>query len=101
MNTNLEYFKTFYYVARCGSISAAAQQLFISQPAVSQIIKHLENDLGSSLFFRTTKGVRLTRKGKSSSPMWPRGTIALSRRKRCSSRCWTWNRGKSASVPAT
>lgn len=51
MNTNLEYFKTFYYVARCGSISAAAQQLFISQPAVSQIIKHLENDLGSSPVF--------------------------------------------------
>ena len=64
MNTNLEYFKTFYYVARCGSISAAAQQLFISQPAVSQIIKHLENDLGSSLFFRTTKGVRLTPEGE-------------------------------------
>lgn len=64
MNTNLEYYKTFYYVAKCGSISGAAQQLFISQPAVSQIIKHLETDLGSSLFFRTTKGVRLTPEGE-------------------------------------
>lgn len=61
---NLEYYKVFYYVAKLGSITLAAEELFISQPAVSQTIKQLENVLGGSLFFRTSKGVRLTPEGE-------------------------------------
>jgi len=61
---NLEYYRVFNYVAKLGSITLAAEELFISQPAVSQAIKHLENTLGGSLFFRTPKGVRLTPEGE-------------------------------------
>ena len=39
---NLELYKTFYYVAKAGSITAAAQQLSLTQPAVSQSMKQLE-----------------------------------------------------------
>ncbi|MDQ9824823.1 LysR family transcriptional regulator, partial [Acinetobacter sp. 163] len=38
--------------------------LSISQPAVSQAVKHLESDLGCPLFVRTSKGVRLTKEGE-------------------------------------
>lgn len=64
MNINLEYYKIFYYVAKLGGITIAAQQLCISQPAVSQAIKQLEKNLGSSLFIRTPKGVILTKEGQ-------------------------------------
>ena len=42
MDINLEYYKIFYYVAGSQSITLAAEQLAISQPAVSQAVKHLE-----------------------------------------------------------
>lgn len=64
MNINLELYKTFYYIAKTGSISNAAKELFISQPAVSQSIKQLEESLGGKLFFRTTKGITLTKEGE-------------------------------------
>lgn len=64
MNINLEYYKIFYYVARAGGITLAAQELSISQPAVSQAIKHLEEGIGMPLFLRTGKGVRLTGAGQ-------------------------------------
>ena len=50
---NLELYRVFYTVAKCGSLTKAAQELFISQPAVSQAIKSMENQLGVSLFNRT------------------------------------------------
>ena len=56
---NLELYKTFYYVAKAGSITAAAQQLSLTQPAVSQSMKQLEAQLNVSLFQRTAKGIRL------------------------------------------
>ena len=61
---NLEYYRVFYYVAKLGSITMAAEELFISQPAVSQAVRHLEDTLGGSLFLRTPKGVRLTPEGE-------------------------------------
>jgi len=61
---NLEYYKAFYYVARAGSVSRAAKELSISQPAVSQAIKQLENFLGVELFQRASRGVRLTGEGQ-------------------------------------
>lgn len=61
---NFEYYKVFYFVAKLNSITHAAEELFISQPAVSQIIKQLENSLGGNLFYRTSKGVRLTPEGE-------------------------------------
>ncbi len=60
---NLELYRVFYTVARCGSLTKAAEELFISQPAVSQAIKQLENQLGTALFNRTHKGMELTAQG--------------------------------------
>jgi len=64
MNINLEYYKIFYYVTKYGSFTGAAEELCVSQPAISQGIKLLENNLGSSLFIRTQKGVKLTPEGE-------------------------------------
>ena len=64
MNINFEYYKIFYHVAKASSISAAARELCISQPAVSQAIKALEQAIGIELFIRTKKGVSLTNAGE-------------------------------------
>lgn len=64
MVSNLEYFKVFYYTAKLGSVTGAAKELSISQPAVSQSLKQLEHSLGVSLFQRASKGIRLTGEGK-------------------------------------
>lgn len=64
MNINFELYKVFYEVANAGSISKGAENLMISQPAVSQSIQTLENELGGKLFVRTPKGVILTNEGK-------------------------------------
>ncbi len=60
---NLELYRVFYMVAKCGSLTKAAEELYISQPAVSQSIKQLENQLGVSLFNRTHRGMELSEKG--------------------------------------
>ncbi|MDD4125033.1 MAG: LysR family transcriptional regulator [Eubacteriales bacterium] len=64
MNESLERYRIFYYTALCGNITAAAEKLYVSQPAVSQSIKQLERSLGCALFVRTSKGVTLTAEGK-------------------------------------
>ncbi len=63
MKTNLELYKTFYYVAKSGSITRAANELIVSQPAVSKAIKTLESDLDTELFNRNKDGVTLTDAG--------------------------------------
>ncbi|QNK56875.1 LysR family transcriptional regulator [Paenibacillus sp. PAMC21692] len=60
---NLEWYRVFYWIARTGSLTKAALRLHITQPAVSQTIKQLENALGGPLFFRTSRGVTLTNEG--------------------------------------
>ena len=64
MYINFELYRVFYQVARSGSITKAAGELFISQPAVSQSIKQLETLLGGRLFLRTGRGMELTSEGK-------------------------------------
>ena len=64
MNINLDLYRIFYVIAKSGSISAAAETLFISQPAITFQIKKLEDQLGISLFTRTKHGVILTDEGK-------------------------------------
>ena len=64
MKTNLELYKTFYYVAKNESITAAANELMISQPAVSKAIKVLERDLNTTLFNRKKDGVTLNNAGE-------------------------------------
>ncbi len=64
MNINFEWYRVFVCVAECGNITAAAERLYISQPAVSQIIRQLEDALHCELFLRTPRGVRLTAEGE-------------------------------------
>lgn len=60
---NLDLYRVFYTVAKCGSLTRAAEELYISQPAVSQSVKQLENQLGVSLFNRTHRGMELSAQG--------------------------------------
>ena len=60
---NLELYRVFYTVAKCGSLTKAAEELYISQPAVSQAIKQLESQLGGKLFNRTHRGMELSETG--------------------------------------
>lgn len=64
MDISLEAYRIFYYIGKCGSITSAATALSISQPAVSQGLKQLEESVGTPLFVRTPKGVRFTAEGK-------------------------------------
>lgn len=61
---SLDSYKIFCTVIKTGNMSAAAKELYISQPAVSMAIKQLEEKLGSPLLIRTTKGVRPTPEGE-------------------------------------
>lgn len=60
----LDLYNIFFQVARLGSFSKAAEELYMSQPAVSQNIAQLENHLQVRLFTRTRKGVFLTQEGE-------------------------------------
>ena len=60
---NLDLYRVFYTVAKCGSLTRAAEELYISRPAVSQSVKQLENQLGVSLFKRTHRGMELSDNG--------------------------------------
>lgn len=63
MKTKLDYYKIFYETARHSSFSTAAQHLYISQSAISQCIRQLEQDLNTKLFVRSRRGVSLTKEG--------------------------------------
>jgi len=63
MDIHLDLYRIFREVARCGSISRAAERLFVSQSAVSQAIMQLENQIGGRLFDRGVRGVTLTTEG--------------------------------------
>lgn len=63
-NINLELYKAFYCVAKNKNITRTAEELLISQPALTQTIKKLEDQIGYKLFFRTKKGMELTEEGE-------------------------------------
>ncbi|MCM3785702.1 LysR family transcriptional regulator [Neobacillus mesonae] len=64
MDINLEWYRVFYQVAKTGSLTGAAAELHITQPAVSHTLKQMEEKFGGALFFRTSRGVQLTTEGK-------------------------------------
>lgn len=64
MNIDIEFYKVFCVIAENGSFSKAAEKLYISQPAITQTIKKLEEQLGGKLFYRNNNGVVLTEEGK-------------------------------------
>ncbi|MFJ8076876.1 LysR family transcriptional regulator [Streptomyces sp. NPDC096176] len=58
------HIKTFHEVVRTGSYSAAARALGYTQPAITQQMKALERDVGTPLFIRVGRGMRLTEAGE-------------------------------------
>lgn len=62
---NIDDLYVFTYVARLGSISDTATALHLSQPAVTQIVRRLETQLGLTLFIRSRQGTTLTTAGES------------------------------------
>lgn len=64
MSIRLELYRVFDKVAKCKSFSKAARELYMTQPAVSQAIMQLEDELKIRLFTRTPRGVILTNEGK-------------------------------------
>ena len=64
MDINYELYKMFNKVAKAGSFTKVAEECFISQSAVTQAMKKLENQLGGTLFIRSKQGVTLTPEGQ-------------------------------------
>lgn len=64
MAVNYEYYRIFYYVARYRNLTRAAEALFSSQPNVTRVMNHLEQELGCRLLNRTNKGIVLTAEGE-------------------------------------
>ena len=64
MDIDLELYRAFFVVAKHKHMTKASEELHISQPAISQSIKKLEEQLGGKLFLRSNKGMELTEEGK-------------------------------------
>lgn len=64
MLISFDSYKVFYITAKNKSITAAAKELYVTQPSVTHCIQKLEEDLGCTLFIRGKKGVKLTSEGK-------------------------------------
>lgn len=60
----LQQLKYAVTVAECGTISAAAEKLFISQPSLTTAIRELESEMGVTKFSRTNRGVIVSREGE-------------------------------------
>ena len=60
----LEQLEIFVAVARCGSFSAAAKQLYISHSSTSRAVSALEDELGVRLFYRGNRVNGLTAAGE-------------------------------------
>ncbi|WP_221328285.1 LysR family transcriptional regulator [Actinoplanes sp. L3-i22] len=60
---DLREFRVFLAIAEQGSVSGAARRLRVSQPAVSQTVAALEQQVGAELLIRTSTGVQLTEAG--------------------------------------
>ena len=56
--------RTFVTVVDEGNITKAAEKLFVSQPALSYRLRHLEDSVGYSLLLRPTEGIALTPPGE-------------------------------------
>ena len=61
---SLAQIRYFVTVAEEGNVGRAAQRLYVAQPAVSRQIRALEDELGTPLFARTTRGMALLPPGQ-------------------------------------
>lgn len=64
MYISYDYYRIFYYVAKCGNITQAAKILLNNQPNLTRAIKTLESELGCPLFIRNNRGMKLTPEGE-------------------------------------
>lgn len=60
----IKHLQYFIIVTQVGSFTGAADQLYITQPAISRIIKSLEKEVGMPLFIRSRKKLTLTDAGR-------------------------------------
>src|SRR3954468_3297552 len=65
LSMELRHLRYFVSVAELGSVSRAAEKLFIAQPALSLQVRQLEEEIGARLLERLPRGVRLTPAGES------------------------------------
>lgn len=61
---DIELARTFLQIVRSGSLVAAAEQLHVTQTAISARVQNLESQLGCTLFIRNRAGARLTADGE-------------------------------------
>lgn len=59
----LQQLKYIITIAECGSITSAAQKLFVSQPSLSKSVSELEKELNITIFYRNNKGIYLSDEG--------------------------------------
>lgn len=64
MFVSCDYYRVFYYVAKYGNFTQAANVLISNQPNVTRTIKNLEAELECTLFIRSNRGVVLTTEGE-------------------------------------
>lgn len=64
MYISYDYYRIFYYVAKYGNVSRAAEVLLSNQPNLTRTIKKLESELGCPLFLRSRRGMKLTPEGR-------------------------------------
>ena len=64
MDVELEQMRQLDAVARAGTVSAAARELHLSQPALSRSVRRLEEELGAELFTRTGRRLELNETGR-------------------------------------
>ena len=72
----------FLVVARLGSMSRAAEEMFLTQPSLTARLKALEHEVGDELFVRARSGMRLTEAGRQFLPYAERSVASVAN--------WTW-----------
>lgn len=60
----LQQLKYVSMVEKCGSFSRAAQKLYVSQPSISNLVNELEDELGITIFTRSSTGIAITNEGR-------------------------------------
>ena len=60
----LQQLKYVSMVEKCGSFSRAAQKLYVSQPNISNLVNALEEELGITIFTRSSTGIAITNEGR-------------------------------------
>lgn len=60
----LQQLKYVSMVEKCGSFSRAAQKLYVSQPSISNLVNALEEELGITIFTRSSTGIAITNEGR-------------------------------------